>query len=775
MPTDYAANFRCRPVAREGRFAWFLAIAVTCTVPLLTWQQACGQNGKAIFQAQCADCHGDQGQGVEGVYDQKLQGVLTLYELENYISETMPEGDAKACQGPDAKAVAQYVYDEFYSLAAQNRRNPPKYIFSRLTAEQYRNSVVDMLASFTKRRENLPGEHGLKATYFNSRSMKDENKVNERIDPTIDFDFGEGAPEKVEGQEFAIRWQGSLIAAESGEYEFIVESSNSVRVNLNSWRTPLVDANVVSGDRAEYRAKVHLLQGRTYYISVDLRRFKEKHGFVRLSWVRPNGTREVIPANHFCTDWSAPLPLLELRFPPDDQSYGYPRGISVSKQWSEAVSSAAIEAGQYVSKNLDEFVKPEPDSDQRRQLAREFCQQLATIAFRQPLSPDLQKLYIETSFSDHQLSLQEATKRSVVLILKSPRFLYVDLAVDEASGRPQDPPAFTLARVLWDSVPERELREAEKAGRLVDDNAIDGLLDRMLRDPRARTKLENFFRHYLKLDALHSLEKDEQLYAGFDSALAHDLERSLQIQLDELLWKDGAALPELFATEVLYANPRILEFYGLAVPDGEVRRVGDFVRVPANNRIGILSHPLLLAGFAYRDSSSPIHRGVFLAQNIIGRRLNPPPDAFPPFDGEIAKTWTTREKVSYQTKPISCQRCHGLINSLGFAFEAYDAAGRRRTTDNQKPVDSSGKYRTADGKLVEYQTAEELIRFLADSPDVHRHFVEELFQFLVKQPVAVYGEQASDRLMNRFRESRYDVRGLIKEIAKIAAFLPPSR
>ena len=754
-----------------------LAIPIFALHFLLYFQtaHAAGQDGKTIYQDQCADCHGEKGEGVEGAYEQKLRGILTLYELENYISKTMPEGDETACLGEDAGAVAKYIYDQFYSIDAQNRLDPPKYVFSRLTNEQFRNSVADILATSLNRRESRPRKYGLRGIYYNSRSPRRNKQVNDRIDEKIDFDFGEGSPEKVEGKEFAIRWSGSLIAEETGEYEIIVESANSVRLRLNSVGSPLVDANVVSGDRAEYKARTHLLQGRLYNLVIDVSRFKEKHGFVRISWVRPNGQREVIPPTNYCTDRVGPLPIMKTRLPPDDESYGYARGISISKEWSDAISKAAIEAGQVVVQYFDVFVKPNSDAQKRKQAAIRFCKQFAELAFRKPLSPQLERLYVTNHFETPKLNLRESTKRSIVLILKSPRFLYLDLATNkEDQSNKKDASAYMLARVYWDSVPNKELLDAQRNNSLKDKPSINRLLDRALDDKRARIKLENFFVHYLKLNGLHNLEKDAELFKGFDHALAEDLKRSLRLQVNDLVWNRNGGLKELFSTQTIFANDRVREFYGLEAAE-DAPSIGGFSesKFPGGN--GVLTHPLIMSGFAYNKSSSPIHRGVFVAKSIIGRRLNPPPDTFPPFDGEIAKTWTTREKVAFQTKPDNCQRCHGLINNLGFAFEEFDAVGKTRAKDNQKPVDTKGQYRTDAGKLIQYSNAAELANFLAESDSVHENFVNELFQFLVKQPLSVYGEEASDRLIKHFRDSKLNIKSLMREIGKVAAFYPPNR
>ena len=774
-----AANTTNRQIARIPVLGFNLLAAFL----IVTFSEAVhSQDGKTIYQDQCADCHGEKGEGVEGAYEQRLSGVLTLFELENYITKTMPEGDEHACVGDDSKSVAKFIYDQFYSIEAQNRISPPKYVFSRLTNVQYRNAVSDILSSFLNRQDReRPKKHGLRGIYYASRSMRKSKMVNDRIDPKIDFDFGEGSPEKVEGKEFSIRWSGSLIAEESGEYTIIVESANSVRLRLNTARKPLVDANVVSGEKATYKGTVHLLQGRLYNLSIDVSRFKEKKGLVKLSWIRPNGYLEVIPATNYCTNRVSPLVVLETKFPPDDESYGYARGISISKEWANSVSKAAIEAGQVVNRYFDVFVRPEKDPQKRKEIAKQFCQRVAELAFRKKLTPESKKLYVDSFFTNDEVGLRDAVKRSIVLIFKSPRFLYLDLKQSSGtkqhndSKKPHLDPAFRLARVYWDSVPSTRELDASNKGQFIDNQSANWIFDRMIEDYRTEIKLKQFFARYLKLHALHSLEKDTKLFPGFDKQMVEDLKRSMHLQFEEWIRNKEFSFSEIFTSQSIFANQRIADFYGLDWPKEAASHATGYQQVPVQHGGGILTHPLLMSGFSYASSTSPIHRGVFVAQNIIGRRLNPPPDAFPPFDGEIAKTWTTREKVSYQTKPDSCQRCHGLINDLGFAFEAFDAVGKTRKLDNQKPINSKGNHRTESGKLIKYEGADELASFLSQYDSVKRHFVEELFQFMVKQPLAAYGPEARKRLMKTVSDNGNKLRPLLIEIGKVAAFIEPNR
>jgi hypothetical protein len=203
--------------------------------------------------------------------------------------------------------------------------------------------------------------------------------------------------------------------------------------------------------------------------------------------------------------------------------------------------------------------------------------------------------------------------------------------------------------------------------------------------------------------------------------------------------------------------------------------VATFQRSVSNSRVhvGALTHPLLMSHLAYHRTSSPIHRGVFLTRHTLGRVLRPPNAAFAPINPDLHPNLTTRQRVELQTGEANCQVCHQKINSLGFALEAFDAAGRFREQEKDQPIDALGSYVTRVGDTVEFDGARQLGDFLASSEDCHRAFVESAFEHFVKQPIAAFGPEVSDRLTQSFRENNFNIQELIVDIAVLASNPPP--
>ncbi len=158
---------------------------------------ALAEKGKQIYTRDCARCHGAKGEGVKDIYASELVGDMSVKQLANLISKTMPEDKKEKCSAEDSLAVARYVHDEFYSPIAQARRRPPRIDLTRLTNTQYRNSLTDLALSFRWRAKIEP-ESGLKSSVAAGRRRRNQPNQQQKtpnVDPVVSFDFGEKSPD----------------------------------------------------------------------------------------------------------------------------------------------------------------------------------------------------------------------------------------------------------------------------------------------------------------------------------------------------------------------------------------------------------------------------------------------------------------------------------------------------------------------------------------------------------------------------------------------------
>jgi hypothetical protein len=722
------------------------------------------QAGSQIFRQQCAKCHGRKGEGVKGKYEDALHGDWSIEKLTRYIHKNMPDDDPGTVGAADAEAVARFIYSSFYSREARLRDHPPRIDLVHLTNRQYLNSVADLIKHFTGDDAALTGERGVHAAYFSSKDFDDKKKVFDRADREIGFDFGETGldPRLKSTNGLSVQWRGSLIAEETGNYEFIIKTPNGARLWINDEDDPLIDAWVSGGPTDEHKATLRLIGGRAYPLRLNYFKFKEKTAALSLRWKPPHGVEQTIPTRNLSPAHASPTFVVTTPFPPDDSSVGYERGMGVSKAWDEATTHAAIETANYVVKHLDPLTHSEAKDTDRNTKVEAFCGEFAATAFRRPLTAVQKRLFVSAQFKS-AAKTEDAVKRVLLLALKSPRFLYLGLD----NGKPDDfDVAARLSFDLWDSLPDARLEEGAAKGQLRTESQVLRQAQRMLADARAHSKMRYFLQQWLQMNQREDLSKDATLFPGFTPEIIADLRASLNIFLDDAVWNGSSDYRTLLLADYLFLNNRLARFYGV-----NTHATDDFVKVEFDprQRCGVITHPYLLSAFSYQKSTSPIHRGVFLTRNIVGRALRPPPMAMTFKDADFAPNLTMREKVAQLTRPQACQTCHSVINPLGFSLEHYDAVGRFRLDDNDRPINAVSDYVTDEGDTVHLAGARDIAEFAAGSEHAQNAFIEHLFNQVVKEPMLAYGAGVLDRLRQSFIASGFNVQKLLVETAAVSA------
>ena len=387
--------------------------------------------------------------------------------------------------------------------------------------------------------------------------------------------------------------------------------------------------------------------------------------------------------------------------------------------------------------------------------------------FRRPLTAEEKAFYVDRRWEGQ--SGDNGLKAAIMLVLKSPRFLYLELQ----RGQPDDyDVASRLSFGLWDSLPDKLLLEAAARGELRTEEQVAAQAQRMTADPRAWFKLRTFLHQWLHVERIADLSKDASAYPDFDAQVVTDLQTSLDLFLEAAIWGEKSDFRQLLVADHLYLNDRLARFYGREpAGDGKFHKVS----FAAEERAGLLTHPTLMTGFAYHKASSPIHRGVFIVRSLLGRPLKAPPAAVAPLDEGLNPDMTTRERVALQTSPAACATCHTLINPLGFSLEQYDAVGRLRTEERGKPIDASGSLTTTSGEEFQFSGGRPLAEYLAASSEVHATFVRQLFHYMMKQPVTAYGADHVDRLVKHFTDNGFSVPQLLIEIMRSSALAANSR
>lgn len=729
-------------------------------------------SGEDLFAKKCAPCHGVKGVGGAG-FPKPLTGTKTATDLGIYVAKSMPPGSKTP---PDeANKIAAYMHEAFYSPIAQERIRPPKISLSRLTIKQYRNALADLVGP---EHAALTGEGGgLTGQYFKNRPWDQPNKLINRVDPVVNFDFGNKGPsdQPFDLHNFSIVWSGSLIAPETGVYDFIVNSNQGTTLRVNDMDKPIIDGRVRSANEKEFRGSVFLIGGRNYPILFEFTKVttgvndeaKKKTippgpAFVQLKWKRPKLGEEIIPSEYLSAAWNAKTYITETAFPADDRSIGYERGTSVSKEWDDATTYAALEVADLMTRKFAEYSGIKPDAADRPQQTKQWLKNFLGRAFRSPLTPEQEKVYIDKQF-EGQPNLEAGIKRTLVLGFKSPRFLYREV------GNRTEPDAIAaeMAFAMWDSIPDSNLTNAVRAGQLKNAEGVNQQAWRMVHDSKTWTKVRDFLMMWLKVDEVPDIVKDSKAFPNFDINTVTDLRTSLDLFLKDAAWSEKGSYQQLLLSKNQFLNGRLSKLYGGGLAEG-----APFQMVTQPERTGVLTNPYLLSKFAYLEGSSPIHRGVLIARSMMGRILAPPPVAVAPVAASLHPNLTTRERVTMQTKAEACTGCHSLINPLGFTLERFDAIGRIRNSDNNKSVDTNGTYITPGGQVVTFNGPEELANFIANSEEAQSAFVEKLFQHMTKQPIRAYGKQTLPNLVDSFKKNNFNIKALVVSIVLLATTEP---
>jgi hypothetical protein len=349
---------------------------------------------------------------------------------------------------------------------------------------------------------------------------------------------------------------------------------------------------------------------------------------------------------------------------------------------------------------------------QRAQVAAEPQQverlvQFAARAYRRPLTAretaDLRELYrtLRTDGMPHE----EAFRLTVARIFTAPAFLYrLETVPASAASAPVSDweLASRLSYFLWSSLPDEPLRVAAASGKLRQPEVLSAQLRRMLKDPKIRRLATEFACQWLQIYQFDTLdEKSERHFPEF-AGLRQDMYEEAIRFFTDLFQRDGSVLAA-FDADHTFVNARLARFYGIPVPAGLTdeswRRVDGVRRL---DRGGILGLAATLAKQSGASRTSPILRGNWVSEVLLGERLPRPPKNVPvlPEDETATEGMTVRQLVMRHTSDPKCSGCHARIDPFGFSLEGFDAIGRKRTTDlANRLIDT--KTRTPDGKAIE--------------------------------------------------------------------------
>ncbi|MCY4025953.1 MAG: DUF1592 domain-containing protein [Acidobacteria bacterium] len=336
--------------------------------------------------------------------------------------------------------------------------------------------------------------------------------------------------------------------------------------------------------------------------------------------------------------------------------------------------------------------------------ARSILSRVARRAYRRPVTAaDIDPLLELFALGRADgARFEDGIEMALSGVLVSPSFLFrVPRAPEGAAPGSVHPLsdvdlASRLSFFLWSSIPDEELLNLAERGRLQDADVLAGQIRRMLADPKARALVDNFGGQWLHLRNVADWRPDPERFADFDESLRYAFERETALFLDHLIRDDRSVL-ELVDGDYSFLNERLARFYGVDGVGG-----GHFRRVPlaGTERGGVLTHGSVLMVTSYPTRTSPVLRGKWVLENLLGAPPPPPPPDVPALaDGAGTSAGSLREALERHRANPACAACHARLDPLGFALERFDAVGAHRTEEDGVPVEASGAL--PDGTLVD--------------------------------------------------------------------------
>lgn len=320
-------------------------------------------------------------------------------------------------------------------------------------------------------------------------------------------------------------------------------------------------------------------------------------------------------------------------------------------------------------------------------------QGFARRAWRRPVTPDEVDRLMRLAHSalDRSASPRVATAKAFQGVLVSPNFLFVVETESEIGGVQVLTPhqlATRLALFVWSSIPDEELLQAADSNELQADDQIIAQVRRMIADGRSRALGENFGLQWLGLSQFtESVQPDAERFPDFDDALASDM-REEAVQVVWNVFRNNASLLELIDAQSVPINQRLAKHYGLPKPAED----WEPVPLPDRRRGGVLTLGAVLTSTSHARRTSPVLRGRWVLEEVLGSPVPPPPPGVPPLsDGEAEQAATLREQLELHRKDPKCAACHNRMDPIGFGLENFDAIGRWRDQDASQPIDSNGK------------------------------------------------------------------------------------
>ena len=767
-----------------------------------------------VLQARCIKCHGGEHPEAKPILagpftpDQlHSQSDLWLRVLEQIEAGSMPPEGADPLEPDSKRTVLNWIRNDFMQILIEQQRNEGRSRLRRLSQTEYANAVQDIFGVRPPVVRLTPGDGRVDgydkvsaALPFSASATEGQLRIAEDLVNQM-FQI----PQTIE-----TRRQWSRGSEQSKGHLLELDDNWNVSFNsdVNSGALKRVKHDVRKPGRHRLRMHVYAYQStKSLPVGIYVGNVGGYPQILRLLKVVdvPPGTPATVETEVYLrTAWDSDgpggdgirlIPLgLGVPVPKNSLAKELGKGPGLAIQWVEIEELDESLPGQRLllgelpprlqeamksNKNLKQSKIPRAELEDvlgrtiGRIGARLFRRDMRDAEIAQALQGTLKAL-------DAGESLKSAYAMTVVAMMTAPDFL----CVIEKAGRLSDfELASRLSFFLWNSTPDDELLEVARQGVLTDPDMLRTQTERLLTDPKSDRFVEEFLNQWLGLWGIDNTTPDKDLYPEYDDELKISSKLETQATFRRML-DQNLSVRDFVAPKWAMINSRLAKLYGIPAVEGfQLREIA----LPQDTPFGgVWTQAAIMKVTANGTLTSPVKRGVWVAERLLGIRIPPPPGNIEPVSPDTRGAKTVREQLTLHSREASCKACHARFDPYGFALEGFDVMGGFRTryrvaksenskTHDQKSlkwkdgllVDCSGV--TPDGKA--FANLRELRRILAAVPEqLARGVTRHLITFGTGEPATPIDQLTIDAIVSSAAESDYGLRSIIHGVVQSELF-----
>ncbi len=746
-------------------------------------------NHTEVVQRVCARCHNDRRRvgnlSLDGFLVEEADRDADTAErmVRKLRAGMMPPPGARRPAGDTLTALAERL-EGILDGAAARRADPGERTFQRLNRAEYERTIQALLGLAVDAGDWLPLDQmsanfdniadvqamspTLVESYLNAASDISRWAIGDRSAPAVDRSYkvseytSQHPWDHVEGTPYGTR--GGIVVEHvfpaDGEYVFELGFSSGansrfedIDISVDGERVALLH-HARTGAGADGRGAAPISTGRVFV--------RAGQRSVSAAFIRGfDGPYEDLIRPH---DWSMA----------GGGSGG--GGITTLPHVRELIVGGPYDVTG-VSDNATRrriFVCRPTSADEERPCARRIIETLASRAYRRPATTaDVDGLMAFYANGAEVGGFEIGIRMALEAVLASPRFVFRTEREPEGVKPGEVYPissvdlASRLSFFLWGSPPDGTLLAAAADEGLHDIEELERQAQRLLEHPRARALGARFASQWLRLQDLHDVHPDPNFFPNFDEGLADAMRLETETFFNHLVAENHSVL-DLFRADYTFANERLATHYGFPpVAGSQLRKVA----YPDDRRVGLLGHGSVLVLTSLANRTSPVLRGKWVMEVLLGTPPPPPPPGIPDLEetesSRDGRMLTTRERMEIHRENPACASCHRFMDPIGLALDNFDVTGKWRSLENGMPLDTRGDF--YDGTPV--QTPAQLsAALLRRSLPLVRTFTENLMAYALGRRVEYYDQPAVREIVRRAEVEDYTVSSLVLGVVKSDAF-----